>query len=186
MIKNFGLTPRPVWCASFALLGVVAAGPANAATQGTLGATSQGSVVITATIDAKARISGLDDITFSSLDALTNASQSDNACVWSNTATKGYKIRASGSGTGNAFTLANAATATVPYSVAWATTTGATSGTALTTGTDSGTLTSSATAPDCGAGTNSTLLVSIAANDQQAMTSGDSYTGTLTLLVTPL
>ena len=62
------------------------------------------------------------------------AASAQNVCVWSNTATRGYNITASGSGAGNAFTLANAAL-TIPYAVEWSDTSGAASGTALTSGT---------------------------------------------------
>lgn len=171
---------------SAALAALLLGGSAQAATQGTLGSTSTGSVTITASIGAKAQISGLTDITFNALDAVNNATLSNNACVWSNTATKNYTIKATGSGTSSAFTIKDASNNLIPYSVAWAASSGASSGTALTAGTASASLASAATSPTCGgSGSSSTLLVSIAAADQQAMIAGTSYTGTLTLLVTP-
>src|SRR4051812_41058508 len=75
--------------------------------QGTLGATSQGSILITASVPNRARITGLTDVTFASQDPNTAASGAQNVCVWSNTATKAYTITASGSGASSAFTLSN-------------------------------------------------------------------------------
>ena len=116
-----------------ALLAVATAGLANAATQGTLGATS------------------------------------------------------TGSGTANAFTLLSGALPVVPYSVQWSQTSGQSSGTALTAGTALTGQISTATKPTCNAGpaTTASLIVTIAATDLQSMVAAASYTGTLTLLITP-
>jgi hypothetical protein len=160
---------------------------ANAATQGAIGATSTGTVTINATINSLVQISDLNDITFSGLTGGATAQQTDNICVWSNTASKSYTIKATGNGTTSAFTLASGANAAIPYSVAWANTAGATSGTALTTNVTSAAFTSTAVAPLCGLGASptSTLLVSIGATDQAAMVANAAYAGVLTLLVTP-
>ena len=82
---------------------------ATAATQGSLGSTSTGSVSISASIPSRVRISGLSDVAFTNVDPSLDAANAQDVCVWSNTSTKGYRITASGSGTANAFTLANAA-----------------------------------------------------------------------------
>ena len=161
--------------------------PAGAATQGTLGATSQGSVTITATVPNRAQITGLTDINFTNADPTTNAVATQNDCVWSNTATRGYSIKASGSGTAGAFTLSSGALTPIPYSVQWNQSSGQSSGTALTAGTALAGLVSTATSPTCSSGpaTTSSLVVSIASSDLQNMVAATSYTGTLTLLVTP-
>lgn len=171
--------------AMLALAGIAA--PADAATQGTLGATSQGSITITATVPNRAQITGLTDINFTNADPTANATSAQNDCVWSNTATKGYSIKATGSGTAGAFTLASGALTPIPYSVQWNQSSGQTSGTALTAGTALAGLVSTATTPTCSSGpsTTSSLVVSIASNDLQNMVAATSYTGTLTLLVTP-
>lgn len=157
----------------------------GAATQGTLGSTSQGSITISASVPNRIEISGLSDVSFLNQDPSSNASNNQDVCVWSNTASGGYNITASGSGASSAFTLANGAL-TVPYSVEWATSTGQTSGTALTAATNVTGLTSSATSPDCSTGSKSaSLIVNMAATDLQSMAGGATYTGTLTLLVAP-
>jgi hypothetical protein len=107
-------------------------------------------------------------------------------CVWSNASTKGYNVTASGSGAGNAFTLANGAL-TVPYSVEWAASSGQISGTALTAGSAFTGLTSTATSASCSSGAASTasLIVKMATTDLQGMQAATAYTGTLTLVVAP-
>jgi hypothetical protein len=159
---------------------------AYAATQGTTGATSTGSISISASVPSRARISGLSDVAFPNQDPSTAASDAQNVCVWSNTATKGYTIEASGSGAANAFTLANGAL-TVPYSVEWNASSGQTSGTALTAATPSAGLVSTATHQTCATGPTSSasLIVGISTADLGTMQAATNYTGTLTLLVTP-
>jgi hypothetical protein len=172
---------------SAACLGALAAqGSAYAATQGSLGSTSTGSISIGASVPNRVELSGLSDVSFTNQDPSLPASNAQNVCVWSNTSTKGYNVTATGSGTASAFTLANGA-ATVPYSVEWAGSSGQTSGTGLTSGTALTGLTSTATNPTCSAGPSSTasLVVRISAANLQAMQAATTYTGTLTLVVAP-
>jgi hypothetical protein len=160
--------------------------PASASTNGTLGATSTGTVSITASVANRAQITGLSDVSFSNVDPSTAASNAQSNCVWSNTATKGYSITATGSGTSGAFTLANGSL-TVPYTVQWSATANQSSGTALTAGTALSGLTTTAVNPTCSSSptTTSSLIVSISSTNLQSMVAATSYTGTLTLLVTP-
>lgn len=178
----------------YALLGgalafAVAAAPAmaTAPTQGSLGATSQGVVNISATIPQRVQLTGLADFSFGTLDPASAASSAENVCVWSNTATKNYTITATGSGTSSAFTLTNGST-TVAYGVQWSATSGATSGTALAVNTASPAFASTATSPTCASGptTTAALVVGFTTAQLQGATgSATAYTGTLTLLVTP-
>jgi hypothetical protein len=169
---------------SIAMLGM---GPAEAATQGTLGNTSSGSVTINASVASRVQISGLSDVTFNTVDPSAAVSNAQSVCVWSNTATKGYNITATGSGTASAFTLSSAALPVVPYTVEWAGSTGQTSGSALTVSTPLTALTSAATRPTCSSGPTSSasLIVRMAAADLQGMSAGATYTGALTLVVAP-
>jgi len=112
------------------LMGILAHGTALAASQGTLGTTSTGSISIGASVPNRVQISNLADVSFTNQDPSVAASNAQNVCVWSNSSTKGYNITATGSGAANAFTLSNGA-ATVPYSVEWAGSSGQSSGTAL-------------------------------------------------------
>jgi hypothetical protein len=181
---SFAIRPLMLGLASIV---AVSAPMADAATQGTLGATSTGSITITATVPNRAQITGLTDITFSSVDPSSAATSTQSDCVWSNTATKGYSIKATGSGTSGAFTLASGVLTPVPYSVQWSASSGQSSGSALTAGTALTGQVTTATTPTCSSSptTTSSLIVTIAAADLQGMAAATSYSGTLTLLVTP-
>ena len=179
-MPNFLKMSTLLACSAFALPGT-----AIAATQGTIGATSTGTVGISATVPGRAQISGLTDIAFGTADPSTAASKSENVCVWSNTSGKGYQITATGSGAANAFTLTDG-TNLLAYSVAWAATSGQTSGTALATGTALTGQTTTASNPTCASGPTSTasLIVSMSAANLQAAVAS-TYNGTLTLVVAP-
>lgn len=182
------MTMKPFW-AVLAFAGALSASPAMAAaTQGTLGATSTGSITITVSVPSRVQITGLNDVAFTNVDPSVTATNAQSNCVWSNTATKGYTITATGSGTSGAFTLASGALTPVSYSVQWNQATGQTSGTALTAATASGTFNSTATTPTCATApaTSSSLIVSIAPTQLLNMASLTTYTGTLTLLVSPV
>ena len=161
-------------------------GAASAASQGTLGATSTGNITITASVPSRARITGLTDVSFLNQDPGTAASDAQDVCVWSNTATKGYTVTATGDGGANAFTLTNGS-GTVAYSVEWNASSGQTSGTALTTGVASAGLVSTATHQTCTSGPSSSasLIVGIDTTELGTMDAGSNYTGVLTLVVTP-
>jgi hypothetical protein len=183
---NFGTACKRLALLGAALASGVTAGPAFAATQGTFGATSTGNITITASVPNRAQLTNLADVNFTLVDPLVNASNAQNVCVWSNTTTKGYTIRATGDGASQAFTLASGAL-TVPYTVEWAATSGQTSGTSLVTNVASATLTTTAVSPTCSSAplTTSSLIVRISSTNLLTMSAGTSYTGVLTLLVTP-
>ncbi len=168
-------------------LGVALAGEATqAATQGNLGSTSTGSVSISASVPSRVRISGLSDVALTNVDPSVDASNAQNVCVWSNTGTKGYNITATGSGTGSAFTLANASL-TVPYTVEWSASSGQTGGTALISGSALTGLLSTATNANCASGpsASASLIVKIAAADLQTLPAATNFAGTLTMVVAP-
>lgn len=156
--------------------------PALASTDGSFGATSQGSVVISATVPGRVKLTKLSDVTFTNVDPALAATNAQNVCVWSNTVSRRYTINATGNGAGSAFTLTDGAN-TVPYTVQWAQTSGQTSGTALAAGVALPNQSSAAVMQDCGGTTSASLIVGIASSDLQGMTASTPYTGTLTLLV---
>ncbi|MGN3975238.1 hypothetical protein [Tsuneonella sp. SYSU-LHT278] len=161
--------------------------PAAAATDGTLGATSTGTIAITASVPNRAKISGLSDVAFTNHDPASAASSAQNICVWSNTATRSYTVTATGSGAGSAFALSNAGS-NVPFLVQWAGASGATSGVDLNAGSASPSFTSSAVDPNCASGgsASASLIVGIDVASLSAMSAGANYTGTLQLLISPL
>ncbi len=174
------------------LLTLLLTTPAFAATQGTLGATSTGTVNISITKSVQAQISDLSDMTLSNWSVGDGAvTLFSNACIYSSTGS--YKVTASGSGTGNAFTIASGAN-TIAYSVTWnAGGQGnlASSGTSLASNVQSASFananTTSATCSGGGAGNDTArVVVGITqANMNAAASSSTPYTGVLTMLISP-
>lgn len=171
--------------AFLAVCGLWIPAAAVAASQGTLGSTSTGSVDISATVPGRVQISGLSDVAFGTVDPSTAASDAQDVCVWSNTSGRGYSLTATGSGVANAFTLSDG-TNNLAYAVEWADSSGQSAGSVLTPATALGGLASTAVNPTCSAGpaASASLIVKLTTADMQAAVAG-SYTGTLTLVVAP-
>jgi hypothetical protein len=146
-----------------------------------------GSVPISLTIPSLAQIGGLTDVTFANVSAQSDAVSTQSVCTYSNSLTRSYTVTASGNGAGSAFTLAASGGATVRYSVGWADSAGSAATTNLTAGTPSAAFGNATILPTCaiGGAASSTLKITISAGDLQGMTGGATYTGTLTLLITP-
>jgi len=144
-------------------------------------------VNISASVPSRVQITGLQDVAFTGQDPASAASNFQSICVFSNTSTKGYNIKATGNGASSAFTIGGTGLTAVPYSVEWAPTAAQTTGTSLTTNTALTGQTSTATTPACSAGptTTATLIVRMGTTALQAMQSNTTYSGTLTLLVGP-
>jgi len=161
--------------------------PAYAATQGTPGPTSTGTITINATITPEVSISNLNDITFdttalrTALNTGADVNQSDPLCVWSNNPDGSYFITATGDGAANAFTL-NDGTRTIAYSVSWATVGAEVT---LTAGQKSSKFTSNASVPNCGGSVSAAINITLANAAIAAMEATTTYAGVLTLLVSP-
>jgi hypothetical protein len=139
-----------------------------------------------ASAQQKVQITKLTDVAFGTItDLSVDAVRSQSVCVFSNTSTKGYNVRATGSGTGSAFTLSSGA-ALLAYEVQWNSSSGQTSGTSLTAGTTLTGLKSTATNATCTSGplTSASLIVLIRSATLSSATA-TAYTGTLTLLIGP-
>ena len=162
--------------------------PAYAATQGTPGPTSTGTVTINATVTPEVSISNLNDIAFdatalrTALNTGNKSVASDNVCVWSNNPDRSYFITATGDGAANAFTL-NDGVRTLPYTVSFSeeVTRRVVS---ISSGTKSRQFVSNASAPVC-VNDNALLIVTIANAAIAGMEATTTYTGVLTLLVSP-
>jgi hypothetical protein len=175
----------------FAMVSTMAVSDVMAATQGSLGETSTGSLDISVSKPARVRISDLNDLTLASWVTGDGAvSLKDDVCVYSSKAQGGYTVKATGSGAGSAFTLANG-DSVLPYSVTW--NSGgvgalADTGTQLVSNVTSAKMTGAAR--DSSSCTGSTpgptarIIVGMLATDMDAAVDG-TYNGTLTLLVTP-
>ena len=153
-----------------------------AATQGTTGGNSTGSLDISVDVNDEVRISNLSDIT-GVFDGSTDVVGSSNACVYRN-GTGLCNITASGDGAGNAFTLTDGVIATpIAYSVEFNDGSGPT---ALTAGVTAAGMAGADQASDTCAttGNNATIGVTVAAADLLPAPAA-TYVGTLTLIVAP-
>lgn len=131
------------------------------------------------------RISGLSDVSFATLALGVDSVRAQSMCAFSNSATRGYNIMASGSGTDGAFTLANGSSL-LSYEVQWNSASGQSSGTSLTHDIALTGLTSSATQQQCRSGpASSASLVIIIRSDAASSATAGSYNGNLTLVIAP-
>ena len=132
------------------------------------------------------RITGLTDVAFGLLTNLSSdAVSSQSVCVYANTATNGYNVRASGSGPAGAFSLASAAS-NLPFEVQWNSSSGQSSGTQLTANVALSGQASTATQQSCNSGpaASASLIVILRTAALSSATAG-SYNGSLTLVIGP-
>jgi hypothetical protein len=147
-----------------------------------------GTVVCGSPADAQSnnvRITGLSDVPLGSLGAASDTKLAQNVCAFSGTATKGYRVTASGSGSGGAFTLANGGS-TLGYEVQWNGSSGQSTGSNLGANVALGGFTSAATQQQCNTGpTTSASLIVIVRAAEAASATGGNYAGSLTLVIGP-
>ena len=132
------------------------------------------------------RITSLSDIAFGTVSNLSaDAIQSESLCVYANTATNGYNVRAFGSGGAGAFTLASGAD-TLPFEVQWSPSAGQSSGVQLTPNVALSGQVTSATQQTCNSGpaASASLTVVIRSATLMAAAAGD-YSGTLQVTIAP-
>ena len=132
----------------------------------------------------KVRISSLNDVTFGTLsDLSSDAAQSQSLCLYSDTATSGYNVTASGGGPGGAFELTSGLSS-LAYEVQWSSSSGRSSGVQLSPNVPLTGQTSSASHQVCsnGPATSASLIVLLRSTSLSSATAG-TYSGTLTLLV---
>lgn len=131
-------------------------------------------------------ISNLADFGFGTIaNVSVDTSLAKNICVYSNTNPSRYSVRATGSGAAGAFTISNGATA-LAYEVQWAASANQTSGMMLTSGSTLSGLASSAGGSSCALGfAPSASLIIVLRSAAVSTAQAGSYTGTLTLLISP-
>ena len=132
------------------------------------------------------QITKLSDVAFGTITDLTTDSVSaQNVCVFSSTQQKGYNIRATGNGAGNAFTLGNGP-ASLAYEVQWNQNSGRTTGTSLTSNVTLTGQRSNANNATCASGPATTAsLIVIIRSAALGAAAGGNYSGTLTLVIAP-
>lgn len=155
----------------------IASSSAIAVTQGSLGATSTGDLLISLDINSLVQVSNLGDIALGTY-AGTDLTGTDNFCVYRN-GVGNYAITMSGDG--GVFELSDGGINTLPYSVDFTNgaTTALTSTVALTAQTGANT-----TSTTC-AGVDNVAVAITVANANLAAAPAGNYTGTLTILVAP-
>lgn len=163
------------------------AGAAFAATQGTLGATSSGTLVISSTKGNAVQISNLSDLTFPSSSTVAPSPLSETPCVYSTTTNYTITATSANPGAGSIFQVTNGVSF-ITYRVDWAD--AAVGGTSriLSSGVISPTIGGANNSnPTCGGTYDSRLTITI---DPSGTTWGPAstgtYTDTLTLLVAPI
>lgn len=130
------------------------------------------------------RISNLADVPFGTIGNFsTDAVQTQDVCVYSNSATQGYRVTASGDGSGGAFVLSSGSDL-LDYEVQWSSFPGQSSGLQLSPGVPLTGQTSSATQQFCNSGpvSSASLIVLIRSSAAVGATAG-TYGGVLTLII---
>ena len=132
-------------------------------------------------------ISGLSDISFSSLRSGEEARRSQSICVFSDLPARGYIVAAMGSGAGGNFKLDGGGASSLSYSVQWSDQPSEDSGMPLSPGMPYGGQASGATDETCSSGPprSASLIVTISAAEIPAGRSGVNYSGTLSLTISP-
>ena len=134
----------------------------------------------------RVRITKLSNVAFGSLSNLgADAVQAQSVCAFSQTASRGYNVTATGSAPGNALALTSGANL-LAYEVQWNPLPGQSSGTQLNSGVALTGLTSTATQQTCNSGpsTSASLIVILRSTALSNVRAG-SYAGTLTLVLGP-
>lgn len=114
------MTRKITLTALLSITPVLFLGQALAASDGSLGSTSTGSVAVTATIPGEVKISNLSDVDFGSITDLTSdaTAQDDSVCVYNNSGSS-YKLTVSSlNNDGSNFRLKNG-TNFMNYNVDW-------------------------------------------------------------------
>lgn len=154
---------------------------AFAATDGTVGTTSTGTSTVSLTIPKLVRITSMADFAFGTYTGTGALDSNDDVNVASNY-TGTYQVVLTGSGAASAFTITNG-TQTIAYSVAYNKATGIAGGVAATSGTAI-TAQTGVVKPLATATLNGNIRVQMTQANIQAVDAG-TYTGTLTIVVTP-
>jgi hypothetical protein len=170
---------------STAMLAGTAIGPAFAASNGSVGASSTGTSTVTAFVGSLVRVTAVDDLALGTWTGTGALETTDSVCIW--TTTGGYNVTATGDGGGgSAFQLSNGASGTLDYTVKWDDAPASSTLTTMTSGTALSGQVSGANTTDCNAGASLTATVGVEISES-SLTAADSgsYSGVLTLVIAP-
>ena len=90
--KNARVFRKLLMTAGVLTMAAFASQGANAATQGTLGATSTGTSLVSLTIAAQYQITGLTDLALGAWSGSGNMTANNDVCVYTNDSTGNYQI----------------------------------------------------------------------------------------------
>lgn len=173
---------RPGMSGAICLAACLLAFPANAASQGTIGATSSGGVRISVSIPAPARVSGLSDVEFGGAGASAATGIARDFCFTG--AAGAYTVTATGSGPGGLLSLSNG-DERVAYRVEWLSRSEAPLGETFSMG-GSMMIEAAARQSDCGqAPSSGRLMIALEPADAEKLLAGAAYTGVLVLMLSP-
>jgi hypothetical protein len=166
----------------------LAAHQAQAATNGSLGATSTATTVITLTIPETLRISGMGDLSLGRWSGSGAMSANRDVCVYDNSSNGSYHVTATGNSTltPSAFGVQNSnASYGIPFSVTWNNGAGTSGSYGLTYNKSHSASGANTRSMDCSVGGKSSNLgVSFASTNLQKAPGG-VYSTTLTVMVEP-
>ena len=162
----------------------VFAGNAMAASDGSLGATSSGSSVVSLSIANRVQITGVSDIALGAWSGSGNLSGSTNFCVY-RSGGDNYSITAT---TDNgAFAVTSATTSdSIPFTAQVDDSLDASAGEVLSYNTATAVALVGSSSLTCGGSDNAQLLVTFAQSDLQTASTANDYQATVTLLVQPI
>lgn len=182
----FVRTKRGPGCSGHRRLAARAARPFASAITAIAGALLSWPSPASAAANDKVRITGLSDIAFGSIANLgADSVRNESLCLYSNSATSGYNVTATGNGAGGAFELSSGGLS-LPFELQWSSASGQSSGTQLRPNVPLTGQVSTATQQACGSGpaTTASLIVVLRSSALSSAAAG-TYNGSITLLVGP-
>jgi hypothetical protein len=160
-------------------------GQAHGARQGSLGSTSSGTISISVSVAAQARVSDVQDMEFAEPASEGLPTRSRLLCMSSNSLARSFRVAAIGSGPEGALELSNGAH-TLAYSVRWSSPENPDPGSLTAMDAPGGHIDASPSQLECRSGTGlARLTVAIDDPWPRPVATHAPYTGTLTLLLSP-
>jgi hypothetical protein len=161
------------------------AGQAQAARQGSLGSKSSGTISISVSVAAQARVSGARDVEFTEDDSEGVQIRSRDICMSSNSLARSFRVAAIGSGPEGALELSSGSD-TLAYSVQWSLPENPNPASLPATDAPSGNIDTSPSQLECRSGTGlARMTVALDDPRPRSVKAHAPYTGTLTLLLSP-
>lgn len=180
-------TKQKFLAAGIAAVMAATAQHAYAASDGTLGATSTGTSIVSLTIGAVYQITGLADLALGTYGGAGDMTGNDDVCVYTNDVSGNYNVTITDDSTMSAagFSVQNAgATEDIAYSVDWNDVAGTVGSAAVTYNTQLASTGADTASATCSGGNNANFEVTVAAAALGAA-SADTYTATMSILIEP-